>query len=301
MYDAAAGGSGWLQKFDGGSSVATLGGGMFRVFTQTGSSNTVMTVLERLRIDDNGNVGIGTSLPTSNLHIQASTPVVNIESTAGNAGSSSTLAFGHNQEGNATAVAKMYTYLTNGSAANRSGHLRIQTAYLGLLYDRMTISDNGNIGIGTTNPVKKLLIETATQYDGVFLRSGTKWVAGLNGFGLTNDNGALQLFESNIERIRLVAAGTSWISGGYLGIGFASPSHLIHLSGGAYSDGATWVNGSSRELKENILGLSTQEAMDTLKYLNPVKFNYKNSPSHNHIGFIAEDVPDLIATGSKRS
>jgi hypothetical protein len=30
-----------------------------------------------------------------------------------------------------------------------------------------------------------------------------------------------------------------------------SPKHLIHLSGGAYSDGATWTNSSDANLKEN--------------------------------------------------
>ena len=27
---------------------------------------------------------------------------------------------------------------------------------------------------------------------------------------------------------------------GFVGIGVSTPAHLLHLSGGAYSDGATW-------------------------------------------------------------
>jgi hypothetical protein len=61
-------------------------------------------------------------------------------------------------------------------------------------------------------------------------------------------------------------------------------------------------NGSSREFKDNISDLSNEEAIVTLKGLNPVKFNYKNEcPSNFHIGFIAEDVPDLLASPDRKS
>lgn len=54
---------------------------------------------------------------------------------------------------------------------------------------------------------------------------------------------------------------------------------------------------SSRELKENISQLSSQEAMAALKDLNPVKFNYKPEiATGQRVGFIAEDAPALIAT-----
>ena len=40
--------------------------------------------------------------------------------------------------------------------------------------------------------------------------------------------------------------------------------------------------------------------MDTLKSLNPVKFSYKASSDEHHVGFIAEDVPELVATKDKK-
>jgi Chaperone of endosialidase len=87
---------------------------------------------------------------------------------------------------------------------------------------------------------------------------------------------------------------------GYVGVGTQSPAHLIQLSGGAYSDGATWVNASSREYKENIKELTTEEADKTLAGLNPVKYNYKTDKEDKHVGFIAEDVPDLVATRDRK-
>jgi Chaperone of endosialidase len=57
------------------------------------------------------------------------------------------------------------------------------------------------------------------------------------------------------------------------------------------------TQGSSRTLKENISELSGKEALETLVNLSPVKFKYiADMERVNHIGFIAEDVPDLVAT-----
>jgi Chaperone of endosialidase len=57
------------------------------------------------------------------------------------------------------------------------------------------------------------------------------------------------------------------------------------------------TQGSSRTLKENITELSSKEALETLVNLNPVKFIYKaDTDKVNHVGFIAEDVPNLVAT-----
>ena len=68
------------------------------------------------------------------------------------------------------------------------------------------------------------------------------------------------------------------------------------------NQGVVRVNGivqqsSSRSVKENIGQLSAQEAVTTLEQLSPVKFNYKaDLDQEQHIGFIAEEVPDLVAS-----
>ena len=60
------------------------------------------------------------------------------------------------------------------------------------------------------------------------------------------------------------------------------------------------VQTSSREYKDNIIVLSKQEAFDTLAGLNPVKYVYKADRAQQHVGFIAEDVPDLVATNDRK-
>jgi hypothetical protein len=85
-----------------------------------------------------------------------------------------------------------------------------------------------------------------------------------------------------------------------VGIGTTTPTHLIHLGGGAYSDGATWVNASSRELKKDIREVSAAEAIETVEKLKPVSFVYKEGNQDMHVGFIAEDVPEMVATGDRK-
>jgi hypothetical protein len=58
----------------------------------------------------------------------------------------------------------------------------------------------------------------------------------------------------------------------------------------------------SRALKDNIRPLSTEEAMATLDQLAPVKYDYKGEKIfRQHVGFIAEDMPDNLATESRQS
>lgn len=89
---------------------------------------------------------------------------------------------------------------------------------------------------------------------------------------------------------------------GNVGIGTTNPSHLIQLlDSGAYSDGNSWVDVSTREAKDNILELKTEEALETLKNIKPVKFHYKQDPDREtNVGFIAEDVPNLVATKGRK-
>ncbi len=58
---------------------------------------------------------------------------------------------------------------------------------------------------------------------------------------------------------------------------------------------------SSREYKENIDQLTTEEAMEALEKLSPVKFSYKSGSSQRHVGFIAEESPELVATKDKKA
>lgn len=76
---------------------------------------------------------------------------------------------------------------------------------------------------------------------------------------------------------------------GNVGIGTTSLTEKLDVSGNITASG-TITEGSSREYKKDIAGISTEEAMEVLKGLNPVRFKYKeNTTNEEHLGFIAED------------
>ena len=69
----------------------------------------------------------------------------------------------------------------------------------------------------------------------------------------------------------------------------------LYLGNGAKNVGGLWINASSRALKENIKDLSTQDALAAFHKLQPVTYNYKSDKKEQVVGFIAEDVPALVA------
>lgn len=101
-------------------------------------------------------------------------------------------------------------------------------------------------------------------------------------------------FSNRLQRMVITSSGN-------VGIGLASPTQPLQMGSGAYvSSGGVWTNASSREYKQDIQNLTTQEAYQTLDGLSPVKFSYKTDKEDRHVGFIAEDVPELVATKERK-
>ena len=73
----------------------------------------------------------------------------------------------------------------------------------------------------------------------------------------------------------------------------------LYLGNGAKNVGGVWINASSRALKENIKELNTQDALAAFHKLQPVTYNYKSDKKEQVVGFIAEDVPELVAIQSR--
>ncbi len=91
------------------------------------------------------------------------------------------------------------------------------------------------------------------------------------------------------------------ISGGNVGLGITNPTSPLELANGAKCTvGGVWTNASSRQLKDNIEALSLDQALDVVRTLEPVTYTYKAEPDEPQVGFIAEDVPELVATQSRK-
>jgi hypothetical protein len=87
---------------------------------------------------------------------------------------------------------------------------------------------------------------------------------------------------------------------GNVGFGI-TPAYPLHMASGArVTVGGVWTDASSRKYQEDIRELSAAPAMNTLQGLNPVTFKYKAATDERHVGFIAEDVPELVASNDRK-
>jgi hypothetical protein len=88
---------------------------------------------------------------------------------------------------------------------------------------------------------------------------------------------------------------------GNVGIGTTSPTNPLQMASGArVTAGGVWTDASSREYKQDIQPLTPDEARVALAGLDPVKFAYRADPAERHVGFVAEDVPTLVATADRK-
>jgi hypothetical protein len=151
---------------------------------------------------------------------------------------------------------------------------------------RMSISRNGNVGIGTTNPTAKLQVagdfylETANSK----ILWGTSTANPYISAGLASSQ--MAIMQCNV------------------GIGRTDASHLLDMeaSGGGYysSTDHQWHNGSSKKIKKNIKNVSSS-VLDILDSVNIKEYHYKNEidTDKKHLGFIAEETPDILTGKGK--
>jgi hypothetical protein len=215
--------------------------GAFTIRTAAAGTNT-----ERMRIDNAGNVGIGTSSP--NLLLSVSTPVSlgNIVEAAN---------FSQNNSGNPTTGTGTRIIIGSIPATNRAAaieaavssglnghHLAFLTNAAGAApTEKMRITSAGDVGIGTSSvtsasgqkvlevsttlfPTVRVSSTTGTAVQGDFNTNSTnQWVA----IGATT-NHPLIAFTNNTERMRITSAGN-------VGIGTTSPGSKLDVYGTIHS------------------------------------------------------------------
>ena len=264
------------------------------------------TPTNALYLDSSGRVGFRTSVPVLDLHT--------------NTGDTPAMRFEQNSTGGFTAQ----TWDLAGNEANFfvrdvTGGSRLPLRIRpGAPTSSIDIASSGNVGLATASPQAKLHVFAAASAD-VFVGIGpnpggaapdaSAVNVGLlsaslgRGAGFINvrpDTGAvapnpsLRFLTANVERMIID-------NQGFVGLGVADPSSPIHHSSGAIlSAGGVWTNASSRDVKDHIRPLTAGDARATLDGLSPVRFTYRAAPDERHVGFIAEDVPDLVATPDRK-
>jgi len=231
-----------------------------------------------LNVKGNGNVGIGTTSPQTNLDV--------FSGTGGTLrlGTSDTVVLGGDTIGRIEFFSSDATNTNSGLGAfidlvadgsqdhfNPNGDLRFGTSYASAsaATTRMTIKGNGNVGIGTTSPSEKLEVlgdirfGGSTNGDWAVLEYGTKSIqftqsnAGSGGHemkfrtpGWSTD--AFIYTNGSTERFRITGTGN-------VGIGTTSPSAKLHVDGdvritGAYYDSNNSAGTSGQVLSSTATG-----------------------------------------------
>ena len=253
-----------------------------------------------LYVEDGGRVGFGTSTPVVDLHVKSgNTPTLRLEQDGSSGFGTQTWDVAGNEANFFIRDA------TNGSTLP----FRI---FPGAPSNALTIEASGEIGLGTTSPAGSLRVaNTAGAQDDFVVASD-----GRVGIGLATPAAFLHVMVDDVtaqEAVRF-PGGTDAVSGNTHfpfsdGDNYIRGQTTIADTGGdiILGGGAGVINclpsctdGSSRAYKEKIVELTTEDALDAIKELVPVRFHFKQNPEEQ-VGFIAEDVPDLVATIGRKS
>jgi hypothetical protein len=263
-------------------------------------------------VDSTGRLGLRTSTPVLDVHISTSnTPAIRLEQTNAGGFTAQTWDMAGNE-------ANFFVRdVTGGSRLP----FRIRP---GAPTSSIDIAASGNVGIGTASPEVKMHVFSTSTSD-VFVglgedpdgSTGTQSALniGYGGFtfgraagflnvrpdsGAVAPNPSLRFMTGNT--VRMIIDNEGFIGIG--GIATGNPTSPIHYTNGAVtatlSTAGVWTDNSSRAAKENIVDLDANVAFKTLRELNPVTYDYKVLPTDGKVGFIAEDVPELVATPDRK-
>lgn len=164
------------------------------------------------------------------------------------------------------------------------------------------VDSTGRIGLGTSTPAKDLTISVPLSATIQMEQNASPFqtwdiVANASNFYVRDVN-----HEGNPFIIKTTAPNNSLVvdATGNIGLGVATPAYSIQHSSGARLDAGNWINASSRDVKQDIQALGRDAAFEALRGLEPVTFAYKANPGETNVGFIAEDVPALVATADRK-
>ena len=221
-------------------------------------NNALKAGTELFRIQENGNIGIGTTVPLAITDIQGTNVTLyaanyvgsvgtmylrgNDAYNSGTAGAGIYLRGKYDSSSNVTTFGAISAIKENDIDGNYAGALTFLSRTNGQgsgAAEKMRIDSNGNVGIGTSSPIAKLD------------------VSGSSRFGVTSTN--THLFTGSVS----------------------VSNNVTCLS---------LTETSTEAVKYNIIPLPSQ--LENVLKLTPVSFNYKTNDKHS-IGLIAEEVAKI--------
>ncbi|MFA5150875.1 MAG: tail fiber domain-containing protein [Candidatus Omnitrophota bacterium] len=166
----------------------------------------------------------------------------------------------------------------------------------------MTLTKERYVGIGTTAPVSKFVVQTAgSPYNaGVFLGGTTAFsILPYNGLvflsaGTYYENGTWYYHQASGSSLFVIGEtdGAHWYSG--TGASYSNVASNVSL----WNASGTWVGSSSRTLKENFIQLNPDDLLNKINQLDITRWNFKSEGKKiTHIGPVAEDFYRIFKTG----
>tara|TARA_B100000686_G_scaffold303961_1_gene341196 strand:+ start:6 stop:2156 length:2151 start_codon:yes stop_codon:yes gene_type:complete len=262
-------------------------------------------------------VGIGTSSPSSKLHVDGSAI---FDTDTGNQ------PFYITRIGTLGQALKMYVDDNNAvfesiqdETSGFVGNFKFvmdsgSTAYTGFLHgtaEKMRIQSDGNVGIGTTAPTQDLHLHRSGSGDDVYIQftNGDTGTTSGDGFqiGLAGnedarikqiENAPMEFWTNNTERMSISAAGDVKITES-LGIGVNASSTTGRLD---CSNDVVAYSTSDKRLKENIKPLDN--ALDKINKISGVEFDWKvltekdketiHGNEGHDVGVIAQEIEEVL-------
>lgn len=209
-----------------------------------------------------------------------------------------------------TAVAGIeFVNVNQGGVGVRQGALSLLTLGTGEKTNRMYMDENGNVGIGTTNPGQKLDVNGGIRISADMSQLGKgniDWSRGTDswnparigsGFMGANYEGFLAFYTNNGSAISDVTEKVRIINNGNVGIGTTTPTQKLEIAGSVLAD--AFPTHSDRRFKTGISPIDS--SLSKICKLQGVYYNWdrakwpqKNFPESKQIGLIAQDVEKVI-------
>ncbi len=266
--DNSAPGAGVKASITGIAEVGNPGGGIaFSTDLLTG------TPIERMRVDRNGNVGIGTTSPTGRLSVTGTSTgsqltALTLSNEGLTASSTVRLNFLTGEDGTAGRTRGLIEGL---SPAANDGALAFHTRSAGSTAERMRIDASGNVGIGTSSPSERLDVVGK----GVFTAN-----ADILTLKYASDAGSARLAWKNVagttlwdivggmvnrqDEFAIRRAGTSVVyldNSSNVGIGNTAPVAKLHVTGSSMTTGVVYNNQPAQTSKAAAATLTIAELL----------------------------------------